>query len=142
LEVSFHKEGVSLAIKSSLLKDWIKKTLKHFGNKNAEIDIIFCDDNFLKKINFEHLKHNYFTDVITFDYSNKQLIKGDIFISVDRVKDNAKNYKVSFNDELFRVIIHGFLHLCGFNDKTVKEKEEMRKQENFFLELNPCKSTA
>ena len=71
-----------------------------------------------------------------------QLIKGDILISVDRVKDNAKNYKVSFNDELFRVIIHGVLHLCGFNDKTVKEKEEMRKQENFFLELNPCKSTA
>ena len=141
MEISFHKEGVSLAIKSSLLKDWIQKTLKHFGNKNAEIDIIFCDDNFLKKINFEHLKHNYFTDVITFDYSNKQLIKGDIFISVDRVKDNAKNYKVSFNDELFRVIIHGVLHLCGFNDKTVKEKEEMRKQENFFLALNPCKST-
>ena len=124
-----------------MLKDWIKNTLKHFGNKNAEIDVIFYRQ-LSKKINFEYLKHNYFTDVITFDYSNKQLIKGDIFISVDRVKDNAKNYKVSFNDELFRVIIHGVLHLCGFNDKTVKEKEEMRKQENFFLELNPCKSNA
>ncbi len=141
MEISFHKKGVYLVVKSSLLKEWIKKTLIHFGNKNAEIDVIFCDDNYLKKINFEYLKHNYFTDVITFDYSNKKLIKGDIFISIDRVKDNAKNYKVSFNDELFRVIIHGVLHLCGFNDKTVKEKEEMRKQENFFLNLNPCKST-
>ena len=111
-EISFHKEGL-FGIKSSLLKDWIKKTLKHFGNKNAEIDVIFCNDNYLKKINFEYLKHNYFTDVITFDYSNKQLIKGDIFISIDRVKDNAKNYEIAFNDELFRVIIHGVLHLCG-----------------------------
>ena len=137
MEVSFHKEGVSLNLKFSDLEEWVKKALKHFKHKKAQLDVIFCVDNYLKKINVKYLNHDYFTDVISFDYSEKKIIKGDIFISIDRVKENASRFGVSFNDELFRVIIHGVLHLCGFNDKTVEEKKEMRKQENFFLNNKP-----
>ena len=86
--------------------------------------MIFCDDNYLKKINVKYLNHDFFTDVISFDYSENKIIKGDVFVSVDRVKENASTFGVSFNDELFRVIIHGVLHLCGFNDKTVEEKKK------------------
>jgi len=137
LEVFFHKEGVSLNLDLKGLEKWIKNTLKHFKYKNAELDVIFCDDNYLKKINVKYLNHDFFTDVISFDYSENKIIKGDVFVSVDRVKENASRFGVSFNDELFRVIIHGVLHLCGFNDKTMEEKKEMRKQENFFLNNKP-----
>ena len=119
------------------MEKWIKKALKHFKYKKAELGVIFCDDNYLKKINVKYLNHDFFTDVISFDYSENKIIKGDVFVSVDRVKENASTFGVSFNDELFRVIIHGVLHLCGFNDKTVEEKKEMRKQENFFLNNKP-----
>jgi len=137
LEVFFHKEGVSLNLDLNGLEKWIKNALKHFKYKNAELDVIFCDDNYLKKINVKYLNHDFFTDVISFDYSENKIIKGDVFVSVDRVKENASRFGVSFNDELFRVIIHGVLHLCGFNDKTMEEKKEMRKQENFFLNNKP-----
>ena len=137
MEVFFHKEGVSLNLDFNKLEKWIKKALKHFKYKKAELGVIFCDDNYLKKINVKYLNHDFFTDVISFDYSENKIIKGDVFVSVDRVKENASRFGVSFNDELFRVIIHGVLHLCGFNDKTVEEKKEMRKQENFFLNNKP-----
>ena len=92
------------------------------------------DKEYLKKLNFKYLNHDYFTDVITFNYSKEKLLFGDIYISTDRVKENSKTYNTYFNQELFRVIIHGVLHLCGFNDKSTKEKQKMRKLENFFLE--------
>ena len=81
------------------------------------------------------MNHDYFTDVITFDYSNKEVIKGDIYISVERVEDNATTYDVTFNEEIFRVIIHGVLHLCGFNDKSKDDQTKMRNKEDFFISL-------
>ena len=114
---------------------WIENAIKSLGFSLESLSFVFCDDEYLKKINSKYLNHNYYTDVVTFDYSKKKEIKGDIFISIERVNENAIDYKVSFNEELFRVIIHGVLHLCGFNDKTDKEKKEIRKQENYFLGL-------
>ena len=99
------------------------------------MSFIFCKDEYLKKINLQYLEQDYYTDVITFNYSTKEEVAGDVFISIDRVKENADSFKVSFNEELFRVIIHGVLHLCGFNDKTEKEIKEIRKQEDHFLSL-------
>ena len=112
---------------------WIENAIKSLGFSLESLSFVFCDDEYLKKINSKYLNHNYYTDVVTFDYSKKKEIKGDIFISIERVKENAIDYKVSFNEELFRVIIHGVLHLCGFNDNTVEEKTLIRSKENEFL---------
>ena len=101
----------------------------------GELSFIFCADEYLKKINIKYLNHDYFTDVITFDYSKEKLLFGDIYISTDRVRENSKTYNTYFNEELFRVIIHGVLHLCGFNDKTEDEKNLIRSKENEFLSL-------
>ena len=98
------------------------------------INVVFCSDDFLLKINKEYLNHNYLTDIITFNFCEKNEISGDLFISIDRVKDFSKTNKLTFVNELHRVIVHGVLHLCGFNDKSTKEKQKMRKLENFFLE--------
>ena len=103
------------------------------GFSVGELSFIFCSDEYLRKINAKHLKHDFFTDVIAFDYSKESLLFGDIYISIDRVKENAKIYSSSFNEELFRVIIHGILHLCGFNDKTEEQKTLIRAKENEFL---------
>jgi rRNA maturation RNase YbeY len=135
LKISFHKENVSFSLKTSTVNNWVENAVNSLGYSLKSLSFIFCDDEYLKKINVRYLEHDYYTDVITFDYSEKREIKGDVFISIDRVKENAKKYKVSFNEELFRVIIHGVLHLCGFNDKTAKEKKEILKQENHFLGL-------
>lgn len=111
--------------------DFITKKKKHAHS----ISFIFCSDNYLKKINSEFLKHEHFTDVITFNYNVKKRLSGDIFISSERVKDNAKTYSISFKEELARVMIHGVLHLIGYNDKTEKDKKLMRKNENEFLKV-------
>ena len=135
MSVNFHREEVTISIDEILISSWIKKSAKTLGNNLGEICIVFCSDEYLKKINVEHLKHDYYTDIITFDYSKDSEISGDLFISIDRVKENAKTNKVEFMNELCRVIIHGVLHLCGFNDKTTEEKIEIRQKENFFLRL-------
>jgi probable rRNA maturation factor len=88
----------------------------------------------LLKINEQYLNHNYYTDIVTFDYVENSVISGDLFISVDRVEENASQLGVSFDEELYRVIFHGILHLCGYNDKTIAEKEMMREKEDFYLE--------
>ncbi len=111
--------------------DFIKQKNKH----THSISFIFCSDNYLQKINAEFLNHEELTDVITFNYTKKKDLSGDIFISIERVKDNAKNYKVNFKEELARVMIHGVLHLIGYNDKTEKEKKLMRALENEFLKF-------
>jgi rRNA maturation RNase YbeY len=100
------------------------------------VNCIFCSDEYLHKINKKHLKHNFLTDIITFDFSEKKnQIEGDLYISVDRVKDNAKKYKDTFLDETTRVVLHGLLHLIGYNDKTEKEKKRMRVLENKYVSL-------
>ncbi|MGC6490821.1 MAG: rRNA maturation RNase YbeY [Flavobacteriales bacterium] len=98
------------------------------------INYIFCDDSYLLEKNQIFLKHNTLTDIITFDYSEKKVLNADIFISIDRVKENAINFVVPFDSELRRVMIHGILHLIGYKDKTDKEKVQMREKEDFYLE--------
>jgi rRNA maturation RNase YbeY len=100
------------------------------------VNCVFCSDEYLLKINKKHLEHNFLTDIITFDFSEKKnQIEGDLYISVDRVKDNAKKYKDTFLDEITRVVLHGLLHLIGYNDKTEKEKKRMRVLENKYVSL-------
>ncbi|MGI8893262.1 MAG: rRNA maturation RNase YbeY [Bacteroidia bacterium] len=134
----FHSEGVnfSLPLKRHT-KNWLRNTILSESKLPGNINIIFVDDTHLLNINKQYLKHNTFTDIITFDYTVKNLISGDIFISIDRVKDNSTRFNVSFLQELQRVIIHGVLHLCGFTDKTDIEKQEMRNKEDNYLSLRP-----
>ena len=115
--------------------NWIKEVVFKNDRKIGDITIVFSNDNYILKINNQYLKHDYFTDIITFDYSTERKIEGDIFISLDTVLSNSIKYKTAFNNELLRVIIHGIFHLIGFKDKTDKEKEEMRKRESESLDL-------
>jgi len=123
-----------LANKDSTSK-WIKGCIAKEGYKEGELNYIFCDDEYLSKLNYKHLKHNTLTDVISFDYTLGRLISGDIFISIERIKENALEFKTSFKNELNRVMVHGILHYCGYNDKTKEEKELMRSKEDYYLSL-------
>ena len=101
----------------------------------GDISVIFCSDEYLLEMNKEHLNHNYYTDIITFNYVEKKVISGDLFISADRVRENANKFNVTFHQELYRVILHGVLHLVGYNDKTDDEKKVMREKENYYLKM-------
>ena len=135
MPIYFHREGVVLELNENNISNWIEKSIVVLGLEPSDISIIFCDDEHLKTINTQYLGHDYYTDIITFDYSSNNQVSGDLFISTDRVIENADENNVAFIDELYRVIIHGVLHLCGFNDKTDEEKVEIRKKENHFLNL-------
>lgn len=113
---------------------WIKDVAADYGKKIGDIAYLFCTDERILEVNNQYLKHDYFTDIITFDYSERNIISGDIFISLDTVKSNADEFGVSFNDELHRIIIHGILHLCGQDDKTPELRKEMTNKENKALE--------
>jgi len=117
------------------LSNWIQTCIENEGCELGEINYIFCDDAYLLKLNIEFLQHDTLTDIISFDNSLGKLINGDIFISVDRVKENAKEFAVSFSDELKRVLIHGVLHYIGFKDKSEEEKKRMREKENQYLSV-------
>lgn len=117
------------------VQNWIKKVVSDKGFEVGEINYIFCDDAYLHKLNVEFLQHDTLTDIISFDNSLGRLINGDIFISVERVEDNAKDFKIYFDEELHRVLIHGVLHYMGFKDKSDDEKQEMRNLENNALSL-------
>ncbi|OOB83486.1 rRNA maturation RNase YbeY [Flavobacterium columnare] len=110
--------------------EWIESVVKSEDKELNEINYIFCDDEYLLQINKQYLDHDYYTDVISFDYTEEGLITGDIFISIDRVKENASSLGVSFEEELKRVIIHGVLHYCGYKDKSSEEEETMRLKED------------
>ena len=115
---------------------WIKSVISDHSLLLKEINYIFCSDDYLLDINQTHLKHDFYTDIITFDHSeSKNEIQADIFISVDRVKENASERKLSFDEELNRVMIHGILHLLGYNDHTDEEKSSMRRKEDACLSL-------
>ncbi|MDR0830950.1 MAG: rRNA maturation RNase YbeY [Prevotellaceae bacterium] len=117
---------------------WIKSVAQNYGKKIGDISYIFCNDEKILEVNQKYLQHDYFTDVITFDYSENDVISGDIFISLETVKSNSEKYNTLYNNELQRVIIHGILHLCGLKDKTEKDEKLMREAENNALEqLNP-----
>ena len=117
------------------ISKWIANTIKEEAYTFEEISYIFCNDAYLLEKNIQFLDHNTLTDIISFDYSVGKIISGDIFISIERVKENATKFKVDFKDELHRVIIHGILHYCGYKDKTTEEKQEMRTKENYYLSL-------
>ena len=116
--------------KRTILKQWITTIVENNKKEVGEISYIFCSDEQLLEINKEFLNHDYYTDIITFDYSEADIVSGDLFISIDRIKDNAKTLDVSYQEELHRVIIHGILHLLGFKDKTDEESQNMRLLEN------------
>ena len=113
---------------------WLKSATKKEGRTLGELVFNFCSDESLSKINKEFLNHDTLTDVITFDYSALKEVSGEIFISTDRVRENASEFQQSFEEEIRRVMIHGLLHLCGYNDKTIKEKSLMSDRENFYLD--------
>ncbi|WP_299054683.1 rRNA maturation RNase YbeY [uncultured Polaribacter sp.] len=117
------------------LQSWISSTILDKGFKLGEINFIFCDDVYLHKLNVEFLQHDTLTDVISFDNTLGSLIAGDIFISIDRIKENAIDFKTSFNNELHRVMIHGVLHFLGFKDKLPSDKSLMTEAENNALKL-------
>ncbi|WP_438976958.1 rRNA maturation RNase YbeY [Polaribacter sp.] len=111
-------------------QEWIQKVVADNGFEIGEINYVFCDDNYLHKLNVEFLNHDTLTDIISFDNTLGKLISGDIFISIERVEENAKDFKVSFENELHRVMIHGVLHYMGYKDKSDDDKTKMRNAEN------------
>ncbi|MEZ5172925.1 MAG: rRNA maturation RNase YbeY [Bacteroidia bacterium] len=113
-----------------LMKRWLKEVIASFNLKTGSIQIISCSDEYLLEVNRKFLQHDYYTDIITFDESEKDVINGDLIISIERVRENAEQYGVSTEEELNRVIVHGILHLVGFRDKSEKEISTMRKEEN------------
>jgi len=133
--IVYNSETNFILADNDSVSSWINDCINREDYKEGEINYIFCDDEYLFEINTKHLNHNVLTDIISFDYTLGKLISGDIFISIDRVKDNALEFKTSFNNELNRVMIHGILHYCGYNDKTKEEKELMRSKEDYYLSL-------
>jgi len=140
MAISYNSEGVKMpSIKKREITNWIKTVVAFYDKKIGEIGYLFCPDEKILEINKTYLDHDYYTDIITFDYSEGNIISGDIFISVDTVKTNAEKFGVRFEEELHRVIIHGILHLCGINDKSKEERAHMTECENKALALLPKK---
>lgn len=135
--INFFSEEIEFELSNPKeIRNWIRKVVSTYQKVTGDINYIFCDDMYLHNINMEYLSHDTFTDIITFDNSEEELlIEGDIYISIDRVTENAKSFEVSFTKELSRVMIHGILHLIGFEDHSSEEKEIMRDKEKECLLL-------
>lgn len=135
--IEFYSEDTAFEIQNSkAVSVWVSEVIAAEKKELKLLSYIFCSDEYLHKMNVEYLDHDTLTDVITFPYGNSAAsIEGDIFISIDRIRDNAKTFKTTFENELHRVIIHGALHLCGYGDKTENEANEMRRKENEALEM-------
>ncbi len=128
--ISFNYETDFLLENESDYERWIQQIIITENKQEGEINYVFCDDEYLLDINQKYLNHDYYTDIISFDYSVANELHGDIFISVDRVRENANDFKVTFHNELLRVMAHGVLHYCGYKDKTEQESALMRTKEN------------
>jgi rRNA maturation RNase YbeY len=128
--IDFNYETNFIIENEGLIANWLSKAILSENKKEGEINYIFCNDEYLHKINLEHLKHDTLTDVISFDYCIGNELSGDIFISVERIKENAIDFNVSFEEELKRVMIHGILHFCGYKDKTTNDELLMRSKED------------
>lgn len=135
LPIYFYQQETTYTVKQkNNLRNWINRTILTEGYELQTLNFIFCSDEYLLKMNEQYLKHDTYTDIITFDNSETpNLIAGDIFISIDRIRDNAKSFKTTFTNELHRVIIHGTLHLLGYADKTNKAKKLMTEKEDEYL---------
>lgn len=139
-EITFHNEEINFELtRKPAIKSWLSSSIASENKKVGEINYIFCSDEYLYEMNVKHLDHDTYTDVITFDYCEGNIINGDIFISIDRVKENAASFKVSFEKELSRVLVHGVLHLCGYKDKTAEDQKVMSAKEDFYLNLQSIK---
>lgn len=136
MAVSFHSEQINFSLSDeNAVAHWLQDVCVSEGKKLSELSYIFCPDDYLLEMNRKYLNHDYYTDVITFDYCEADDVSGDVFISVDRVNDNAQNEGVSEQDELHRVMVHGLLHLLGYHDKETSDKEQMTAKEDFYLSL-------
>ena len=134
--VSYQAENITFPnIKRRETTAWIRQVAATYGKKVGDVAYIFCDDEKILEVNRQYLNHDYYTDVITFDYTVRNTISGDIFISLDTVKSNSQDQHTTYDEELHRVIIHGILHLCGINDKGPGEREIMEKAENKALSI-------
>ena len=131
--ISFNYETDFKLENTDKVSSWISETIVEEIHKEGEINYIFCSDDYLHKLNVDFLNHDTLTDVISFDYSVGKELHGDIYISIDRVEENAKDFNVSFNEELARVLIHGVLHYCGYKDKSEADEKEMRFKEDYYL---------
>lgn len=133
--IQYIAEGVNLpTIQKQNTNRWIKSIAQDYNKKTGDIAFIFCNDRKILEMNNQYLQHDYYTDIITFDYSDKDIISGDIFISLDTVKSNAEELGINFDSELERILIHGILHLCGQEDSTPELRNEMTQKENLALE--------
>ena len=134
--VSYFTQDTGFKFTGKLVNNrWLKIMAESESRKLGNINIIFCSDPYILDINKKYLKHNYYTDIITFDYCEGQVLSGDLFISVDTVRANADFYKTDFSEELSRVIIHGVLHLAGYDDQTDEQKAQMRSKEDYYLKI-------
>tara|TARA_X000000368_G_scaffold241786_1_gene191002 strand:+ start:350 stop:763 length:414 start_codon:yes stop_codon:yes gene_type:complete len=131
--IEFHNEIEFVLQNQGEIQRWIKKVITSENKEMGEINYIFCSDEYLLERNIKYLDHNTLTDIITFNYCKGKIITSDIMISIDRVKENSTIFDNSFSEELHRVMIHGILHLIGYDDKTEKEKKLMKEKENFYL---------
>ncbi|WP_075603844.1 rRNA maturation RNase YbeY [Saccharicrinis aurantiacus] len=134
--INFYFEDIDeITLSNSVLSSWISKVIDTNDKSIGDISYIFCSDKYILQVNKDYLDHDYYTDIITFNYNEGSIISGDLFISLDTVKSNSQLFNTSFTKELNRVIIHGILHLIGYDDQSDEDQLEMTKQENLSLEL-------
>ena len=133
--VMYTSENKFVLDKDKQISKWIEFSIENENREIGEINYIFCSDNYLLDINVKELKHNTLTDIISFDFTVGTVVSGDVFISTERVRENATNLELDFEDELHRVMIHGILHYCGYKDKTEEQKLVMRSKEDYYLSL-------
>lgn len=136
-ELNFFSEEIHYRLRNiKKLRTWVQNTIQNEGGELETINFIFTSDSYLHKINVDYLQHDTYTDIITFEYNEANMpIISDIYISIDRCRENAKNYKIKLTDEVHRIIIHGVLHLLSYKDKTKKDKELMTSKEDYYLSL-------
>ena len=136
--VSFFTEDLTFPFKEKRLTSrWLKLVAEREGKRLGDVSVIFCSDNYILNVNIKYLQHDYFTDIITFDYCEGNRLSGDLFISIDSVRENAAFYGTEFADELNRVIVHGLLHLIGYDDHSDADIAVMRAKENYYLSQRP-----
>ena len=134
--VSYFQEGIRFELKGKALNNrWLKMVAESEVKKLGPLSIIFCSDNYILDINMKYLQHDYFTDIITFDYCEGDTVSGDLFISIDSVRENALHYDVKFEDELDRVMVHGLLHLIGYDDHNPEDTAVMRQKEDYYISV-------
>ena len=134
--IRYFCEDIRFTYKNKLANNrWLKMVAGSEIRKIGDINVIFCSDNYILDVNMKYLQHDYFTDIITFDYCEGKVLSGDLFISVDSVRENSIEFGTDFEEELHRVIVHGGLHLVGYDDHTEEDKKVMRQKENYYLQM-------